>query len=620
MAKWASLLKTQSLAIGERRKPATGLHIADNLRTQAPVYVTDDDLSKHTHIIGGSGSGKSILLYKLALQLIHSNAGGIIIDPHSSLYSQILTYTATQDLGERIIFFSPFDESTHTIGYSPIPKDFRDDEVNNIASSIVLAILKVYNQQPQELPRTTRMLYDVILPIVQNRLSLLETEFFLLPEYQEQRSHLLKNVKDKWVVSDWMEYEKLPIAKKVEYIEPALNRLRPILTNPHLRLMLGNTQHSLDFDGIVKAGKVVVVSLKGGEKAQPEEANLIGALLLNTVYQTAIKRDPEDKTLIPFRVIVDEFQNLICDFIVSYFYEIRKFAVSFICAHQSLSQLEKNPESGLVSAMANNCSNKIVFRLGYDDSFRMAHQILIQDVNLLTPKFTEWTEKQRPYQSMTKILTESYSKSESSSFTKGESQGSNSSTSEGRTEKFLLSGSDTENNLSRTTDQTGQSSSTTISESRGHTTTTGQSASYAPITLHETYFEGKTTYYSLQDCIHISVASLMKQQTAECTIKLSQKEAVRAKVVFTKVPEFNQFITPLILKSFWQTLIQQHSQYYQPRESVEKQIARRREQILNFTITTPASIAPEPENKGLFSPQELRAKKARSVFSKTVED
>lgn len=565
--------------------------LATDLDRNAPLALLPQDIEQHWQVTGGTGVGKSVLLYRLAVDLFHSHRGGIIIDPHDSLYQQLLLYVSEHnELVHKIIFFDPYGpQLSHVLGYSPIPPDLADEDVSNIAASLVMATLKVNNQKPEELPRTTRMLFNAYLPIVQNRLSILETEIFLTPERVREREFLLRTVSDPFVKSDWFVYEQLPYAKKLEQTEAVLNRIRPLITNPRMRLCLGNTRHPLDFGEIMRTGKVVVCSLRAGTKAQREDTRLLGALLLNSVFQAAIARDANDPGLVPFLCLVDEAQNVLCDFISSFFNELRKFRTYFYLFHQNLAQFaERSPE--VAAAIAANCHTKVCFALGYEDAVQMANEMLVPDIDLMTVKYMDATEKQRAYQSVFKVVSESRGTTESISLMQGNSE--NSGMSEQRSSPVQSGAEPDKEQRETTTDQHG--STTSRSETRSSGTTTTTSVTHSPVTLHETYFEEKPVYASLSELIHHCVAALMRQGKAECHIKRFGRKTVRARIAHTMTPVFDPTLHPELLALHFKNTLLCHSTLYQPIEEVQRMIQTRREDITTASTQAPTSNGNAP--------------------------
>lgn len=74
-----------------------------------PLRLTHEDRFSHTHVVGGSGAGKTSLIERLILHDLQSDDPPtiVVIDPHSDLIRRLLH----ADLGieDRIILIDPRD-------------------------------------------------------------------------------------------------------------------------------------------------------------------------------------------------------------------------------------------------------------------------------------------------------------------------------------------------------------------------------------------------------------------------------------------------------------------------------------------------------------------------------
>src|SRR5205085_3664138 len=97
--------------------PKGSIRLGQSLSEAGEVHLTPKDLSTHMHVLGGTGVGKSLFLQLLIKELILAGHGVCVIDPHGSLYRDMLNFCAyvarhkdgqKLDLGRRVI---PFDIS-----------------------------------------------------------------------------------------------------------------------------------------------------------------------------------------------------------------------------------------------------------------------------------------------------------------------------------------------------------------------------------------------------------------------------------------------------------------------------------------------------------------------------
>lgn len=76
---------------------ASGFHGSEmmlgNDRAGRKVALTAEQRKNHTHILGSTGTGKSKFLeYMIRQDVFNKKAGLCLLDPHGSLYDEILRY------------------------------------------------------------------------------------------------------------------------------------------------------------------------------------------------------------------------------------------------------------------------------------------------------------------------------------------------------------------------------------------------------------------------------------------------------------------------------------------------------------------------------------------------
>src|SRR5690349_24683451 len=64
-----------------------GILLGHNLHTgkATPVYLSAEQRTRHVHIVGASGTGKSTLLFIMIRQDIENGSGIAVLDPHGDL-------------------------------------------------------------------------------------------------------------------------------------------------------------------------------------------------------------------------------------------------------------------------------------------------------------------------------------------------------------------------------------------------------------------------------------------------------------------------------------------------------------------------------------------------------
>lgn len=223
------------------------------------------DRAHHTHIIGSTGTGKSKFIELLIRHdLEQPNAGLCLLDPHGSLYDDVLHYVAHQrpDLAERLVLFHPAQETGPVIGFNPVIADA--EQMDYVLDSLISACLKAWGQdRTYDTPRITKWLENIFTVLMANDLTLVEAPPLMSIDGKAARDLLLRQVYSDPVLDDWQMFEKSSVTQKQSLIEGAANRLRKFLRNGRIRNIIGQRDGGLDVAEIMAQGKILLVNLNG---------------------------------------------------------------------------------------------------------------------------------------------------------------------------------------------------------------------------------------------------------------------------------------------------------------------------------------------------------------------
>lgn len=454
-----SLIRSTSLKKKEASKTSVGLDFKEQR-----ICFTPRDRQNHTHVIGSTGTGKSKFLeYMIRKDLLDRKGGFCLIDPHGSLYDEILLYASHKypRLYERIVLFNPAQDSDFVLGFNPIPAI--NDNADYILEMLISACLKAWGQDSiDRTPRITRWLENIFYALMCNKMTLIEaTPLISSTKFSKKlRETFYGNIDSVAVHEDWLQFESSALREKQNIMEGAGNRLRKFLRNEIIRNIIGVQSKNLDLLSIMNEGKILLVNLNGKDKISHENTKLLGVMLVNEIFRVAKLRDPRDQNLKPFYCYIDEFGQFVTRDIARALEECRKFKLFMILAHQHLAQLKKEDEYLYASVMT-NCKNKVVFGgLSVEDAEVMAEEISTGFLDLKKIKDEVYTTKVRhieetrtvksKQQSETKTTSRSTTQGTTESFGQTESISKGRSSSSGKTEGSSESSSNS-HSLSRGT-------------------------------------------------------------------------------------------------------------------------------------------------------------------------
>jgi len=473
-----------------RRAKPIATEIGDVIGENKRFILGDSDRACHAHIIGSTGSGKSKLIeYMIRQQVQNSKQGLCLVDPHGQLYGELVHYISHHNprLAERVVLFNPAGDLDQVLGFNPIPSDV--DDVQATANQLTSSVLKALGQDSQaHTPRITRWLKNIFVPLIVNKLTLLEAIPFLYAHETARRQDILKTVMTETVISDWIDFDKLPPKDRINTIEGAANRLIHFVENKRIRHIVGQAAHALDLKQIMDEGKILLVNLNGGIHIPHESSHLLGVFLMNEIVRNAKLRSPESPSTIPFHVYVDEFALFVTRDIARALEECRKNKCFFTLAHQHLTQL-KNEDDYLYSSVLTNCKLRYVFGgLSTEDSDIMSKEIFTGFLDLKEKKDSIISTKAQQIEETRTVTSQSFTDTISKGTGLGtgvsEARGENSGTSEGisyGTAQSFSKGTTTSHMEGRSeTDSTNvsETKTQTTGETKGEGSSTGQSISH----------------------------------------------------------------------------------------------------------------------------------------------
>jgi hypothetical protein len=325
---------------------------------QVPVALTLEQRVRHLHLVGGSGTGKSTLLYNLIESDIRAGHGLTVIDPHGDLIDKILGNIPSERFGD-VMVIDPADEG-YSVGFNVLFAH-TDFEKTLLASDLVSIFQRLSTSWGDQMGS---VLNYAILAFLESRQggTLVDLKKFLLDD--AFRNNFLKTVDDTEVVYYWK--KGFPQLGGGKSIGPVLTRLGLFLSPKPIRYMVGQRKNQLNFSELMDAGKIILARLPQGAMGK-ENAFLLGSLMVSKLQQAAMARQriPENQRRL-HTLYVDEFQNFCTPSMAEILTSTRKYRVSLVLAHQSLDQIKRHDEVG--AAVLANAGTRVVFRVSDSDA------------------------------------------------------------------------------------------------------------------------------------------------------------------------------------------------------------------------------------------------------------
>ena len=329
------------------------------------VGLSEDQRSRHLHILGRTGSGKSKFLEALIRQDIRAGRGFLLLDPKGDLYRAVLGYIIGEFRDGRNLILVDQNEPDYTAGLHYLYEPGRTPEF--LANRAMAGLSRVFGDEEAGitlrnwLPDLLKALIEADLPLADGRAFIDDPNF---------RAAVVKRLRDPALRQVWEQYEQNKRSQGA--VELAVrNRLRP-LDSGELRVLLGQTQTTLDWGTILARGQWVLVNLEA-HRVSFQSQQMLGVMLLHQIIEAA-RRVPEKRRR-RFYVYCDEFQNFICEDFARALEEMRAFELSFVLVHQHLAQL-REASGRMLTAVLSQPGVRVVFNPGnYADAQVLAREL-----------------------------------------------------------------------------------------------------------------------------------------------------------------------------------------------------------------------------------------------------
>ena len=300
------------------------------------VCLPDDLRKEHTHLIGGTGMGKSTTQEHMILSDIENDHGVAVLDPHSDLVDRLLCLIP-EPYVDRTIFFDPGDPDWIPM-WNPLQR-IPGQDIGRTADDIVQAIQSFISKTGWG-DRLEHLLRNMIFSLIHLRHGTFLDISNLLRNKSEEakllKREILKVVDNETVQQFWRyDYEKYG----KDDFGPPRNKLSKLMISSSVSLMLSQPESLFNFRDIMDQGMILLVNLSN---IGPMVRSFLGCFILSLLHLSALSRSkiPPDQRK-QFHIHCDEAHRFMTDSLEDLIAETRKYKVSLSLAHQYMSQFGK---------------------------------------------------------------------------------------------------------------------------------------------------------------------------------------------------------------------------------------------------------------------------------------
>ena len=325
------------------------------------------DRLRHTYVLGKSGTGKSTLIGRMAINDIQHGEGVAFVDPHGDTAEKLLEYVPAN----RIDDVAYLDPSAKGQSFWMNPLYVKNPALREmVASSIVSIFGKLYGNSWG--PRLEYILRNTLLTLVYKPETTLADIQRILTDRNFRENDCLIHVDDPVLINFWRgEYDKYTEKFQTEAIAPILNKIGQFVTSPTIRDIINHPKSTVDFEDMMNSGKIIILNLPQG-KIGEDNAALLGAMFISQIQIAAMNRaNMAESDRRDFFLYVDEFQNFATSSFVKILSEARKYRLGLILANQYIAQL---PEE-IQNAIFGNVGTVMSYVVGATDADRIAKEL-----------------------------------------------------------------------------------------------------------------------------------------------------------------------------------------------------------------------------------------------------
>lgn len=323
-------------------------------------FIPEESLNYHVQVIGGTGSGKTRFVLKPLIyqDIVDNRIGCFIYDVKSNLAREV-HYMASYAHREKELFYLDLAHPTLSQSYNPLFG--RDPDV--IANRILAAL---YMQEPQTHPYYRELTYAYLSNIIalllrefecmtfQDLLELTQ-EFETFKKLQDLCSKYFFTAESSFFYSCWIHK---PVRQRQQELFGLINKLQAICSRSYASLF-NVRKPQIQWKTLLNQHQIF---LFGASSLQhPEDSKMISALLMmdlaNSIEPRFIRKPDQ-----PFRLYLDEFDQLLYPDFIHLLNKAREAEISIILAHQALGDL-KTSIRNFSEQIGINTRNKIILAL-----------------------------------------------------------------------------------------------------------------------------------------------------------------------------------------------------------------------------------------------------------------
>jgi len=318
-----------------------------------PVYLTDKQLRTHLHGIGLSQQGKSKLIQFLCSQLIKLGKPFCLIDPHFTLYADLLNWLAYNHYSKPTVLFNP-SYWKRIVGLNPFVSPYTDvARLMTKAERLVTSVLRIWGaENPNQYSNIERWLRCIFYTILEQQLSIGNLRFFIYWHYKDERERIVGRLKSQSIRDQLTDFYSVKDWKFRQDIQTTGNKLQKFI-HPQMQRIMGLRDNNINLETIIEQRQVLLCNFQAAEDELigQENTRVLGTLLLSEFWESFRKRSKPTE----FYLIIDECHLFLGPDIQQILTESAKYGLHLCLFHQHEEQIRN------IAGAMKNAQTKIIF-------------------------------------------------------------------------------------------------------------------------------------------------------------------------------------------------------------------------------------------------------------------
>ena len=324
------------------------------------VRLNEEEQSRHLHVLGSTGEGKSTFLANLMLQHLEAGHGLALVDPHGGLVSEVLSRLPASRNSD-VIYLDP-GEARGCVPMNVLAAT-TDGERQVLAADLSSILRRHVQSWGDQIEGLLAASLSALLESVENA-TLIDLRRVLVDV--AFRADVLRRVTDPETLFYW---DNIFPRTGTRSVAPLLTRLDTFLRAKPVRSIVAKRSKSIDMKELLQGG-VLLARLAQGSIGEAN-AYILGGLLTARIAQAALARSEVREVAHPLFVLcLDEAHALSTASLAGILSGGRKFGLGAVLCHQEWEQWRQSPE--IASALLANAHTRVFFRLGETDAKRFA--------------------------------------------------------------------------------------------------------------------------------------------------------------------------------------------------------------------------------------------------------